>query len=149
MPPIPTSEKDTIHEVFSRWVPELLDGTVAIKAVARIPGVLAKVALMTHSDNVDPVRVCVGNEFGDRIQNIEEQLGEPIDLIPFSDDPGTFVYRALSPGTVESLLIDDDSKSMEVVFKSDQLEALLGEDGINARLASMLTGWQLTFSEQK
>src|ERR1700733_639866 len=135
--------KAVIKEVFELEVPEIADGLVEIANVAREPGYRSKIAVISHTDGVDPVGACVGPR-GSRVRMVVSELrGEKIDIIPFNDEPARFVAKALSPARVREVLVDDDAKQATVIVPDDQLSLAIGREGQNARLAARLTGWRV------
>jgi transcription termination/antitermination protein NusA len=134
---------DFMAKLFAQEVPEIYDGIVEIKAVARDPGSRAKIAVLSNDSSIDPVGACVGMR-GSRVQAVVGELqGEKIDIIPWSPDPANFVVNALAPAEVAKVVLDEDAKRMEVVVPDDQLSLAIGRRGQNVRLASMLTGWAI------
>ena len=130
-------------KLFAQEVPEIYDGIVEIKAVARDPGSRAKIAVISHDFSVDPVGACVGMR-GSRVQAVVNELqGEKIDIIPWSPDAATFVVNALAPAEVVKVVLDEDRQRIEVVVPDDQLSLAIGRRGQNVRLASQLTGWDI------
>jgi N utilization substance protein A len=130
-------------KLFSQEVPEIYDGIIEIRAVARDPGSRAKIAVVSHDSSIDPVGACVGMR-GSRVQAVVGELqGEKIDIIPWSGDPATFVVNALAPAEVAKVVLDEENKRIEVVVPDDQLSLAIGRRGQNVRLASMLTGWDI------
>src|SRR5882757_6820751 len=130
-------------KLFAQEVPEIYDGIIEIKAVARDPGSRAKIAVISRDSGIDPVGACVGMR-GSRVQAVVGELqGEKIDIIPWSGDPATFVVNALAPAEVTKVVLDDISHRIEVVVPDDQLSQAIGRRGQNVRLASMLTGWDI------
>jgi N utilization substance protein A len=130
-------------KLFSQEVPEIYDGIIEIKAVARDPGSRAKIAVMSNDSSIDPVGACVGMR-GSRVQAVVAELqGEKIDIIPWSMDPATFVVNALAPAEVAKVVLDEDAGKIEVVVPDEQLSLAIGRRGQNVRLASMLTGWEI------
>ncbi len=130
-------------KLFSQEVPEIYDGVVEIKAVARDPGSRAKIAVISKDQSIDPVGACVGMR-GSRVQAVVQELqGEKIDIIPWSGDPATFIVNALAPAEVAKVVLDEDTRRIEVVVPEDQLSLAIGRRGQNVRLASQLTGWQI------
>ncbi|WP_068084757.1 transcription termination factor NusA [Polycladidibacter stylochi] len=128
-------------KLFSQEVPEIYDGVIQIKAVARDPGSRAKIAVVSTDSSIDPVGACVGMR-GSRVQAVVGELqGEKIDIIPWSEEPATFIVNALQPAEVAKVVLDDDSERIEVVVPNDQLSLAIGRRGQNVRLASQLTGW--------
>src|SRR5476651_2354653 len=129
--------------LFAQEVPEIYDGVIEIRAVARDPGSRAKIAVISKDSSIDPVGACVGMR-GVRVQAVVQELqGEKIDIIPWSNDPATFVVNALAPAEVTKVVLDDISHRIEVVVPDDQLSQAIGRRGQNVRLASMLTGWDI------
>jgi N utilization substance protein A len=124
-------------------VPEIDDGSVEVKAVARDPGSRAKIAVISRDSSVDPVGACVGMR-GSRVQAVVTELqGEKIDIIPWSPDIATFVVNALAPAEVAKVVLDEDKERIEVVVPDQQLSLAIGRRGQNVRLASQLTGWDI------
>jgi transcription termination/antitermination protein NusA len=134
---------DFMAKLFAQEVPEIYDGIVEIRAVARDPGSRAKIAVVSNDSSIDPVGACVGMR-GSRVQAVVGELqGEKIDIIPWSGDPATFVVNALAPAEVSKVVLDEDMHRMEVVVPDDQLSLAIGRRGQNVRLASILTGWDI------
>jgi N utilization substance protein A len=130
-------------KLFAQEVPEIYDGIIEIKAVARDPGSRAKIAVLSNDSSIDPVGACVGMR-GSRVQAVVAELqGEKIDIIQWSPDPATFVVNALAPAEVTKVVLDEDQKRIEVVVPDDQLSLAIGRRGQNVRLASQLTGWDI------
>ena len=130
-------------KLFVQEVPEIYDGIIDIKSVARDPGSRAKIAVLSHDSGIDPVGACVGMR-GSRVQAVVAELqGEKIDIIPWSMDPATFVVNALAPAEVAKVVLDEDAGKIEVVVPDEQLSLAIGRRGQNVRLASMLTGWEI------
>jgi N utilization substance protein A len=130
-------------KLFAQEVPEIYDGIVEVKSVARDPGSRAKIAVVSNDSSIDPVGACVGMR-GSRVQAVVNELqGEKIDIIPWSPDPATFIVNALQPAEVMKVVLDEDSSRIEVVVPDDQLSLAIGRRGQNVRLASQLTGWDI------
>jgi N utilization substance protein A len=130
-------------KLFAQEVPEIYDGIIEIKAVARDPGSRAKIAVISNDSSIDPVGACVGMR-GSRVQAVVGELqGEKIDIIPWSQDPATFVVNALAPAEVAKVVLDEETHRIEVVVPDDQLSLAIGRRGQNVRLASQLTGWDI------
>jgi transcription termination/antitermination protein NusA len=130
-------------KLFAQEVPEIYDGIVEIKAVARDPGSRAKIGVISRDSSVDPVGACVGMR-GSRVQAVVNELqGEKIDIIPWSPDIATFVVNALAPAEVAKVVLDEDRERIEVVVPDTQLSLAIGRRGQNVRLASQLTGWDI------
>jgi len=127
-------------ELFKMEVPEIYDGIIEIKAVARDPGSRAKIAVISYDNSIDPVGACVGMR-GSRVQAVVGELqGEKIDIIPWSEDQATFLVNALQPAEVSKVVVDEDAPRIEVVVPEEQLSLAIGRRGQNVRLASQLTG---------
>ena len=132
-----------IEALFELEVPEIADGLVEIRGVAREPGYRSKIAVESHAQGVDPVGACVGPR-GSRVRMVVSELrGEKIDIIPWNTEPARFVAKALSPARVREVYIDDESRDATVVVPDDQLALAIGKEGLNARLAARLTGWKV------
>src|SRR6202035_3590713 len=130
-------------KLFAQEVPEIYDGIIEIKAVARDPGSRAKIAVISRDSGIDPVGACVGMR-GSRVQAVVAELqGEKIDIIPWSNDPATFVVNALAPAEVAKVVMDEEQRRVEVVVPDDQLSLAIGRRGQNVRLGSQLTGWDI------
>src|SRR6266566_1478469 len=144
-PAIIVSRRDPelIKKLFELEVPEIADGLVEIANVAREPGYRSKIAVISHTDGVDPVGACVGPR-GSRVRMVVSELrGEKIDIIPWNPEPARFVAKALSPARVREVFVDDDTKEATVIVPDDQLALAIGKEGLNARLAARLTGWRV------
>jgi N utilization substance protein A len=132
-----------LMKIFQMEVPEIYEGIVEIKGAAREPGDRAKIAVVSHNTDVDPVGACVGVK-GSRVQAVVQELkGEKIDIIHWSDDDAIFVKNTLSPAVISRVITDPDEHSMEVVVPDDQLSLAIGKKGQNVRLAAKLTGWKI------
>ncbi|KPF68602.1 transcription elongation factor NusA [Bosea sp. AAP35] len=130
-------------KLFGQEVPEIYDGIVEVKAVARDPGSRAKIAVISRDSSIDPVGACVGMR-GSRVQAVVGELqGEKIDIIPWSPDIATFVVNALQPAEVAKVVLDEEADKIEVVVPDEQLSLAIGRRGQNVRLASQLTGWDI------
>lgn len=129
--------------LFKQEVPEIYDGVIEIKAVARDPGSRAKIAVVSRDSSIDPVGACVGMR-GSRVQAVVGELqGEKIDIVPWSSDIASFIVNALQPAAVAKVVLDEDKKRMDVVVPEEQLSLAIGRRGQNVRLASMLSGWDI------
>jgi N utilization substance protein A len=129
--------------LFKTEVPEISEGIVSIKGAARDPGSRAKIAVSSTDSDIDPVGACVGIK-GSRVQNVVKELrGEKIDIIPWHLDAAKFVCNALAPAKISRVIIDEDSRTMEVIVPDDFLPMAIGKKGQNVKLASKLTGWHL------
>ena len=136
-------DPELIRTLFELEVPEIADGLVEIRAVAREPGYRSKIAVESHAQGVDPVGACVGPR-GSRVRMVVSELrGEKIDIIPWNPEPARFVAKALSPARVREVYIDDDTREATVIVPDDQLALAIGKEGLNARLAARLTGWKV------
>lgn len=130
-------------KLFTMEVPEIYDGIIEIKSVARDPGSRAKIAVVSRDASIDPVGACVGMR-GSRVQAVVGELqGEKIDIIPWSPDAASFIVNALQPAEVAKVVLDEDAERIEVVVPNDQLSLAIGRRGQNVRLASQLTGWDI------
>src|SRR5881409_1342924 len=130
-------------KLFAQEVPEIYDGIIEIKSVARDPGSRAKIAVISRDSGIDPVGACDGMR-GSRVQAVVGELqGEKIDIIPWSTDPATFVVNGLAPAEVSKVVMDEEQRRIEVVVPDDQLSLAIGRRGQNVRLASQLTGWAI------
>ena len=130
-------------KLFTQEVPEIYDGVIEIKAVAREPGSRAKISVLSRDTSIDPVGACVGLR-GSRVQAVVGELqGEKVEIIPFEEDPVAFVVNALAPAEVAKVVMDEIAGRMEVVVPDDQLSLAIGRRGQNVRLASQLTGWYI------
>ncbi|MCM2449585.1 transcription termination factor NusA [Agrobacterium vitis] len=130
-------------KLFTMEVPEIYDGVIQIKSVARDPGSRAKIAVISNDSSIDPVGACVGMR-GSRVQAVVGELqGEKIDIIPWSADPASFIVNALQPAEVAKVVLDEDAERIEVVVPDEQLSLAIGRRGQNVRLASQLTGWDI------
>ena len=135
--------EDMIRELFELEVPEIADGLVVIRGIAREPGFRTKLAVESRAGGVDPVGACVGPR-GSRVRMVVSELrGEKIDIIPWNDEPARFVAKALQPARVREVYVDDENATAIVVVPDDQLSLAIGRDGHNARLAARLTGWRI------
>src|SRR5512146_306553 len=136
-------DPELIKTLFELEVPEIADGLVEIRGVAREPGYRSKIAVESHAQGVDPVGACVGPR-GSRVRMVVSELrGEKIDIIPWNNEPARFVAKALSPARVREVYIDDETKEATVVVPDDQLALAIGKEGLNARLAARRTGWKV------
>ncbi|MTJ82540.1 MAG: transcription termination/antitermination protein NusA [Telmatospirillum sp.] len=130
-------------KLFAQEVPEIYDGIIEIKSVARDPGSRAKIAVISRDSSIDPVGACVGMR-GSRVQAVVAELqGEKIDIIQWSADPATFIVNGLAPAEVAKVVLDEEANRIEVVVPDDQLSLAIGRRGQNVRLASQLTGWDI------
>jgi N utilization substance protein A len=137
--------EDLVRELFEIEVPEIEDGTVEIRSIAREAGQRTKVAVISTSDDIDPVGACIGAR-GSRIQNVLAELrNEKIDIVRYSDDPVDYISNALSPAEILTVALfnDEHGKRAEVAVASDQLSLAIGRGGQNVRLAAKLTGWKI------
>ena len=134
---------ELLIELFKLEVPEIGEGVIDILAAARDPGLRAKIAVRSRDQRIDPVGACVGMR-GSRVQAVSNELaGERVDIILWDENPAQFVINAMSPAEVVSILVDEDTRTMDVAVVEDQLSQAIGRNGQNVRLASQLTGWEL------
>ncbi len=134
---------DLIRRLFELAVPEIYEGLVDIKSIAREPGARSKIAVYSRESNLDPVGACVGPK-GSRVRSVVEELhNERVDVIEWSEDPAKYVANALSPAKVTRVTIDAESNHATVIVPDDQLSLAIGKEGQNARLAARLTGWHI------
>lgn len=137
-----------LTKLFEQEVPEIYEQIVSIVSVAREPGGRSKIAVASRDSDVDPVGACVGMK-GSRVQAVVQELrGERIDIVPWSPDPARYVCSALSPAQVSRVIIDEGSKSMDVIVPDDQLSLAIGRKGQNVRLAVQLTGWRIDIKSE-
>src|SRR5581483_10407149 len=137
-----------IKRLFELEVPEISDGVVELKAVAREPGHRTKIAVWSNDPNVDPVGACVGAR-GARVRMVVNELrGEKVDIVPFSEEPSEFVMKALSPAKLKEFRIDEQTGTAEVIVPDYQLSLAIGKEGQNARLAARLTGWRVDIKSE-
>ena len=130
-------------KLFMQEVPEIYDGVIEVRAVARDPGSRAKIGVISNDPGIDPVGACVGMR-GSRVQAVVNELqGEKVDIIPWSGDPAAFIVNALAPAEVTKVVLDEDVQRIEVVVPDEQLSLAIGRRGQNVRLASQLTGWDI------
>lgn len=141
---------EMLIELFKIEVPEIGDGLIELKAAARDPGSRAKIAVLAKDNRIDPIGACVGMR-GARVQAVSNELGgERVDIVLWNDDPAQYVINSLAPAEVSSIIIDDDTHTMDVIVQEEQQSAAIGRNGQNVRLASHLTGWELNvISEQQ
>jgi N utilization substance protein A len=138
-----------IKRLFELEVPEISDGIVELKAVAREPGHRTKIAVWSNDNNVDPVGACVGAR-GARVRMVVNELrGEKVDIVPFSEEPSEFVMKALSPARVKEVRIDEGTGTAEVIVPDYQLSLAIGKEGQNVRLAARLTGWRIDIHNEE
>jgi N utilization substance protein A len=141
-------DPELIKTLFELEVPEIADGLVEIRGVAREPGYRSKIAVVSHAQGVDPVGACVGPR-GSRVRMVVSELrGEKIDIIPWNTEPARFLAKALSPARVREVYIDDETKEATVIVPEDQLALAIGKEGLNARLAARLTGWKVDIQSE-
>ncbi|MGE4545727.1 MAG: transcription termination factor NusA [Pedobacter sp.] len=137
-----------VASLFQFEVPEIAEGIVEIKAVAREAGSRTKIAVASYDPDVDPVGACVGMR-GSRVQNVVSELrGEKIDIVPWSPDVGRFVCASLAPAEVTKIYLDNDEQALEVIVPDDQLSLAIGKKGQNVRLAAKLTGWNIDIKSE-
>src|SRR5438128_7668384 len=137
-----------ILRLFQLEVPEIVEGVVEIKAIAREPGHRTKLAVASNDHNVDPVGACVGAR-GSRVRMVVNELrGEKVDIVPYNDEPSEFVMKALAPARVREVRIHPDTGTAEVIVPDFQLSLAIGKEGQNARLAARLTGWRVDIKSE-
>jgi len=137
-----------VAALFQTEVPEIAEGIVEIKSVAREPGSRAKIAVLSNDPDVDPVGACVGMR-GSRVQNVVSELrGEKIDIIPWTPDTARFACAALSPAEVTRVYVDNEEKALEIIVPDDQLSLAIGKKGQNVRLAAKLIGWKIDIKSE-
>lgn len=137
------TNENFLRRLFELEVPEIHDGLINIRAVARIPGERAKIAVESYDDRIDPVGACVGVK-GSRIHGIVRELrNENIDVINYTANPSLFIQRALSPARISTIRIDEDTKKAEVFLRPEEVSLAIGKNGHNIKLATMLTGYQI------
>ena len=137
-----------VKRLFELEVPEIVDGVVELKAIAREPGHRTKIAVSSNDSNVDPVGACVGAR-GSRVRMVVNELrGEKVDIVPYSDDPAEFVMKALAPARVREVRIHQDTGTAEVIVPDFQLSLAIGKEGQNARLAARLRGWRVDIKSE-
>src|SRR5438309_8772830 len=137
-----------VRRLFELEVPELLDGVVELKAIAREPGHRTKLAVASNDNNVDPVGACVGAR-GSRVRMVVNELrGEKVDIVPYSDEASEFVMKALAPARVREVRIHPETGTAEVIVPDFQLSLAIGKEGQNARLAARLTGWPVDIKSE-
>lgn len=137
-----------VKRLFELEVPEIFEGVVEIKSIAREAGSRTKIAVHSNDETVDPMGACVGHK-GTRVQKIVNELkNEKIDIIKWSNDPSTYIQNALSPANVISVVVDEEAKAAKVVVDDSQLSLAIGKEGQNVRLAAKLTGWKIDIKSQ-
>ena len=137
-----------LKRLFELEVPEIAEGTVELKSVAREPGMRSKIAVVSREEEVDAVGACVGPK-GQRVQNIVDELhGEKIDIVKWDEDPAVYIANALSPAKVVSVVARDEEKTSSVVVPDYQLSLAIGKAGQNARLAAKLTNWKIDIKSE-
>ena len=137
------SHPSLVRKLFELEIPEIADGTVEIKSIAREAGSRTKIAVWSNDENVDPVGACVGNR-GSRVQAIVDELfGEKIDIIVWDEDPAVLISNVLRPAVVEGVYINEDEKMATAVVPEQQLSLAIGREGQNVRLAARVSGWKI------
>lgn len=140
---------EMLIELFKIEVPEIGDGLIELKGAARDPGSRAKIAVLAKDNRIDPVGACVGMR-GSRVQAVSGELGgERVDIVLWDENPAQYVINAIAPAEVQSILIDDETNTIDVIVEDEQLSAAIGRNGQNVRLASQLTGWELNVVSQE
>lgn len=146
---ISRAHPEIIKKLFSLEIPEVANGTVEIKVVAREAGSRSKVAVWSNQENIDPIGSCIGQR-GARVQTIISELGgEKVDIIKYNDDPAEFIKNALAPAKILGIKIDEKNKKATVMVAEDQLSLAIGKGGQNVRLAARLTGWKIDIISEK
>lgn len=140
---------EMLVKLFEIEVPEIGDGLIEIMGAARDPGSRAKIAVLAKDNRIDPVGACVGMR-GSRVQAVSSELGgERVDIVLWDENPAQYVINAIAPAEVKTIVVDDESKSIDVIVEESQLSAAIGRNGQNVRLASKLTGWDLNVLSEK
>jgi N utilization substance protein A len=143
------SHPGLVKRLFEKEVPEIADGTVEIKGIAREAGSRTKIAVYSTNKDVDAIGSCVGPK-GMRVTNILNELrGEKVDIITYSEDPAEYITQALSPATVNEVIVNLDEKTCQVTVPENQLSLAIGKEGQNARLAAKLTGWKIDIKSER
>ena len=143
------SHPGLVKRLFEKEVPEINDGTVEIKGIAREAGSRTKIAVYSNNKDVDAIGSCVGPK-GMRVSNILNELrGEKIDIITYSENPEEYIVQALSPATVDKITVNEEEKTCQVIVPENQLSLAIGKEGQNARLAAKLTGWKIDIKSSK
>jgi N utilization substance protein A len=143
------TKSQMLVELFRIEVPEIGEDVIQIKSVARDPGSRAKIAVKTNDGRIDPVGACVGMR-GSRVQTVSEELnGERVDIILWDDNPAQLVINAMAPAEVESIVVDEETHTMDLAVKEEQLSQAIGRNGQNIRLASQLSGWRLNIMSEE
>ncbi len=138
-----------VKRLFEREVPEIFDGVVEIKSIAREPGSRTKIAVHSNDENVDATGSCVGNR-GSRVQNVVNELkNEKIDIVEWNKEPALFIANALSPAKVKDVFVNEEEKSARVIVEDSQLSLAIGKEGQNVRLAAKLTNWKIDIKSDK
>jgi len=142
------TEPGLLRRLFETEVPEIYDGIVEIRSVAREAGDRSKISVFADNPEIDPVGSCVGPK-GQRVQMVVDELkGEKIDIVEYSDDPVVYVSNALSPSKVSHVIVNEEEKATTVVVPDNQLSLAIGKRGQNARLAAKLTGWKIDIKNE-
>ena len=137
------SHPDFVRKLFEREIPEIADGTIEIKGIAREAGSRTKLAVQSHDENVDPVGACVGTR-GTRVQGIVDELfGEKIDIIVWDDDPAVLISNVLRPAIVEGVFVNEEEKIATALVPENQLSLAIGREGQNVRLAARVSRWKI------
>src|SRR3954454_7487972 len=141
-------DPELIKTLFELEVPEIADGLVEIRGVAREPGYRSKIAVESHAQGVDPVGACVGPR-GSRVRMVVSELrGEKIDIIPWNSEPARFIAKVVTPARLREVFLDDEAREATVIVPDDQLSLAIGKEGLNARLAARLTGWKIDIQSE-
>lgn len=138
---------DMVKFVFEQEIPEIASGEVEIRGIARDPGSRSKVSVSTEDESIDPIGSCIGQR-GSRINTIIDELdGEKVDIIQYNEDPATYIKEALSPAKIDTITLNEETKTADVVVDDEQFSLAIGRGGQNVRLASKLTGWEINVVE--
>lgn len=138
-----------VKRLFEREVPEIFDGVVEIKSIAREPGSRTKIAVHSNDENVDATGSCVGNR-GSRVQNVVNELkNEKIDIVEWNKEPALFIANSLSPAKVKDVFVNEEEKAARVIVEDSQLSLAIGKEGQNVRLAAKLTNWKIDIKSDK
>ncbi len=142
------THENLVREIFIQEIPEIADGSVEIRGVARDAGYRTKLAVSTDDSSIDPIGSCIGQR-GGRINTIIEELnGEKIDVIKYNDDPVVYITNAMAPAKINSVILNEEEKAAQVLVNNDQFSLAIGRSGQNVRLASRLTGWTINVKDE-
>ncbi|HNU95885.1 MAG TPA: transcription termination factor NusA [Candidatus Magasanikbacteria bacterium] len=142
------THENLVREIFTQEIPEIAEGSVEIRGIARDAGYRTKLAVSTDDSSIDPIGSCIGQR-GGRINTIIEELnGEKIDVIKYNDDPTVYITNAMAPAKINSVILDEETKTAQVLVNTDQFSLAIGRSGQNVRLASRLTGWAINVKDE-